>query len=142
MYPYNFNFPYNFNYSLPYISNTQNPLKITNFANQKGLFSKLATSFQGIRKINWSNLLNNTSKTLGVINQAIPIVRQTGPMISNMRSMLKVASAFKDETNYTTNNSSNTTNNVKSNNEPINKPIISEEKDTNINTSTLPNFFL
>jgi len=68
MYPYSFNFPYNINYSIPY----NNPLGL---ANQKGLFSKLASSFQGIRKINWSNLLNNTSKTLGVINQAIPIVR-------------------------------------------------------------------
>lgn len=62
------------------------------------LFTRLGRSFNTIKRINWTNIINNTSKTLGVINQAIPIVKQTKPMIHNMRSMLKVASLFKDET--------------------------------------------
>ena len=48
------------------------------------------------RGINWSSLLNNTSKTLGVVREAIPIVKEVGPMMNNMKSMLKVASVFKD----------------------------------------------
>lgn len=52
-------------------------------------------------KINWSSLLNNTSKTIGVVKEAIPIVKEVGPMMNNMRSMLKIASVFKDETDKT-----------------------------------------
>ena len=47
------------------------------------------------RGINWSSLLNNTSKTLSVVREAIPIVKEVGPMMNNMKSMLKVASVFK-----------------------------------------------
>ena len=49
----------------------------------------------------------------------IPIIKQAGPMISNMRSMVKLASIFKDETdniNGKTNNKyihNAETNNVK-----------------------------
>ena len=39
------------------------------------------------RGINWSSLLNNTSKTLGVVREAIPIVKEVGPMMNNMKSM-------------------------------------------------------
>lgn len=63
-----------------------------------GLFSKLGSGFSAIKSINWGGLINNASKTLGVINQTIPLVRQVGPMVNNMKSMLKVASLFKDET--------------------------------------------
>ena len=35
---------------------------------------------------------------MGVINQTIPLVKQVGPVMNNMKSMLRVASAFKDET--------------------------------------------
>lgn len=78
-----------------------------------GLLSRLGTGFSGIRAINWGNLINTTSKTLGIINQAIPMVRQVGPMVNNMRSMLRVASLFKDETDVKRtpdNNDKNTTN--------------------------------
>ena len=52
----------------------------------------------GIKSINWGGMLGNASKALGVVNQAIPIVKEVGPMMNNMRSMLKIASVFKDET--------------------------------------------
>ena len=45
------------------------------------------------RGINWASLLNNTSKTIGVVKEAIPIVKEVGPMMNNMRSMFKIASA-------------------------------------------------
>ena len=50
------------------------------------------------RSVNWGGLLNNASKALGVVNQAVPLVKQAGPMVNNMKSMLKLASMFKDET--------------------------------------------
>ena len=63
-----------------------------------GLFGRLGNSLNAIKSINWSGIINNTSKTLGIINQSIPIVKQVGPMMHNMKSMLKIASIFKDET--------------------------------------------
>lgn len=75
-----------------------------------GLFGKLGNAFGALRAINWGGLINNTSKTLGIINQTIPLVRQVGPMVGNMRSMMKLASAFKDETDSKPTLPNNTTN--------------------------------
>lgn len=97
-----------------------NPLLKSGAGRGVGLFGKLGNNFSLFRSINWSGLINGASKTLGVVNQAIPLVRQVGPVMNNMRSMLKVASVFKDETdknpirnsnkviNNTSYNSSNT----------------------------------
>ena len=63
-----------------------------------GLMRRLGSGLSAFRSINWTGLINNASKTLGVVNQAIPLVRQVGPMVNNMKSMIKVASLFKDET--------------------------------------------
>ena len=63
-----------------------------------GLFSRIGNSLGALKAINWGGIINNTSKTLGIINQTIPLVRQVGPMMNNMRSMLRIASIFKDET--------------------------------------------
>ena len=46
------------------------------------------------RGINWNNILNNTQRTLGIINQAIPIVYQIKPLFSNTRTLFRVASAL------------------------------------------------
>ena len=69
-----------------------------NSAIRGGLFSRIASSLGNIKNFNWSGLINNTSKTLGIINQTIPIVKQVKPVINNVRSMMKIASIFKDET--------------------------------------------
>ena len=63
-----------------------------------GLFNRIGNGISALKGVNWSGIINNTSRTLGVINQAIPVVKQVGPMINNMKSMLRVASIFKDET--------------------------------------------
>ena len=61
-------------------------------------------SLGGIPKtFNFSTLLTNTSKALGVVKDAIPIVKEVGPMVGNMKQMLKIASIFKDETDTSTN---------------------------------------
>ena len=66
------------------------------------------------RGINWNNILNNTQRTLGIINQAIPIVYQVRPLLNNARTLFRVASAInsneeeernevREETNYNSN---------------------------------------
>lgn len=88
-----------------------------------GIFSRLSNSMRAIKGVNWGNLITNTSKTLNVVNQAIPLVRQVGPMMNNMRSMLRIASIFKDETDIKPraklkqngNNNAYSTNNINSN---------------------------
>ena len=110
-----------------------------NMARNGGLFSRLSGGMKGI---NWSGILNGTSKTLGVINQAIPVVKQVGPMFNNMKSMLKVASLFKDETDPPARNNTNNTNNNKNNNNSINDVIEKENTITNNSYSNSPNFFI
>lgn len=41
-------------------------------------------------KITFSGILNGTSKTLGVINQAIPVFYQIKPIWNNAKTMFKV----------------------------------------------------
>lgn len=59
------------------------------------LFSRL---FRGVAAggINWGNLLTNTQKSLGIINQAIPIVYQVKPIVNNAKTMFRIAGAMKD----------------------------------------------
>ena len=64
-----------------------------------GLFS--------FRKINWSNLLNTTQKTLNVINQAIPVYYQVKPIWGNAKTMFRMINALKDD------NTSNKQENIK-----------------------------
>ena len=71
-------YPY---YSFPYAPISQIP----KVGGLKSLFS-------GIK---WSSILNGTQKTLNVINQAIPIIKQAGPVINNVKTMFKVMNEFK-----------------------------------------------
>ena len=47
------------------------------------------------KSINWGSLLDGTQKTLGVINQAIPIVYQIKPMFSNAKTMFRIADEIR-----------------------------------------------
>ena len=53
----------------------------------------------GLRSINWSTMLNNTQKTLNIINQAIPIAYQVKPMVNNAKTMFKIIGAVKGDNN-------------------------------------------
>ena len=101
-----------------------------------GLFSRLGNSMRAVRGINWGGLITNASKTLNVVNQAIPLVRQVGPMVNNMKSMLRVASIFKDETdkNPTTTNTNRKTSNS---NSTARSNIYNHSKPTNNHNTTL-----
>ena len=41
--------------------------------------------WQGLPKkhFSWNNILNNTQRTLGIINQAIPLIYQVRPLVTN-----------------------------------------------------------
>ena len=80
-------------------------------------------------KINWGTLLTNTQKTLGVINQAIPIFYQFGPIVRNAKTMFKVMGEFNKI------NSDETTKNSSTNKDNSNKSSAT----TNTNS---PNFFV
>lgn len=101
---------------------TTNTARVSN-----SLFSRLTPNLTSIKKLNWGNLINNTSKTLGLINQTIPIVKQTGPMINNIKSIVRVASLFKDETDIkrsiktNTNINYNNSNNINQQNKQLKK---------------------
>ena len=79
------------------------------------LFSKSLSAAKGI---NWSSLLDGTQKTLGIINQAIPIVYQVKPILTNAKTMFKIADVMKQpDTSFNDVQISNTKVNVE------NKPI-------------------
>lgn len=83
-------------YNNPYIMNAG--LRGASGLGKAGLFSS-------IRAMNWGNILGNTQKTLGIINQAIPIVYQVKPIMNNARTMFKVMGAVKGDPVETTNTS-------------------------------------
>ena len=53
--------------------------------------SLLTRSLSTLKSIKWSTLLEGTQKTLGVINQAIPIVYQVKPIVNNAKTIFKIA---------------------------------------------------
>ncbi len=81
-------------YNNPYIMNAG--LRGASALGKGGLFSS-------IKAVNWGTLLGNTQKTLGIINQAIPIVYQVKPIMNNARTMFKVMGAVRDDATPTNN---------------------------------------
>ncbi len=81
-----YNNPMYYNNFFPYQNNWENGSIL-----RKGL--GLAT----LKKINWSNVLNNTQKTLNVINQAIPVYYQVKPIWGNAKTMFRMISALKND---------------------------------------------
>lgn len=97
----------------PYMSNFARP------AVSRGLLG-------GLKSMNWGGLLSNAQKTLGVINQTIPIVYQVKPMINNARTMFKIANTLKEDkpmTNIPNNNIQETVPSQSSSIEDSGKPI-------------------
>ncbi len=67
-----------------------------------------------LKNIKWGALLDGTQKTLGVINQAIPIVYQVKPIINNAKTMFNIAKIMN-----TNDESTNSTKVNNKNNSPI-----------------------
>ena len=76
--------------------------------------------YQAPGKFNFSNIINGATKTLNVINQAIPIIKEVKPVLKNARSIIKIVNGLKIDSIKVEQNK--------------------KEKDTNYNTG--PNFFI
>lgn len=84
-----------------------------------GLFSNLSGIAKGF---NFSTFLDGTQKTLGVINQAIPIVYQVKPIFKNAKTMFRIADELR--TSNDSNNKEEATQVITSvNNDTSNKPV-------------------
>lgn len=78
--------------------------------------SILAKGLSFFKTIKWGPLLDGTSKTLGVINQAIPVVYQVKPIINNAKTMFKIANIMNEPKKET---KKETTTVTQTNNSPI-----------------------
>lgn len=78
----------------------------------------------GASKITFSSLLNGASKTLGVINQAIPVFYQVKPIWNNARTMFRVVKEInsKDNSDSSNNVTKQTTNSPQKKVETYNAP--------------------
>lgn len=84
-----------------------------------GIFSRGLSLTKGI---NWGGLLDGTQKTLGIINQAIPIVYQVKPIFSNAKTIFRIADELRtpDKKSSTSSNSNVTNNSIEYNeNRPV-----------------------
>ena len=79
-----------------------NPMYYNNPYNFNNIGKNTMSLFN--HRINWSSLLNNTQKTLNVINQAIPVYYQIKPIYNNAKTMLRMVNALKDDNKETINN--------------------------------------
>ena len=91
-----------------------------------GASSKAASGIAGASasKITFSGILNGASKTLGVINQAIPVFYQVKPIWNNARTMFRVVKEIntKEPTSNKVNNTKQTTTNETKKEESNNSP--------------------
>lgn len=133
--------------------NVPNMMYQTGVRNSGGFLSRLFPSF-GVQNIantattstaasgiTFSGILNGASKTLGVINQAIPVFYQIKPIWNNAKTMLRVAKAMNsndfselDKIRVNTNSNSN-------NNESTQKKEISNNTTSSLNNEDGPTFF-
>lgn len=95
--------------------------------NQGPMYQPFNRMFGGFPKagINWSGILNNTQKILGIVNQAIPVFYQVKPIWNNAKTMFRVMGEMSkmntnnnSRSNVENNNSTNTTTSNQSNNGP------------------------
>lgn len=79
------------NYYMPYF-NMYPSMSIPGAASSasRGLFARLFG-----RGLNWGNILNTAQKTLGLVNQAIPVIKQVTPVMKNAKTIFKVMNEFK-----------------------------------------------
>lgn len=76
--------------SMPYMM----PGMVSPAANAATLGGATASGASIFSKINWSSLLSNAQKTLGVVNQAIPLYYQVKPVFKNLRALGKIGKEF------------------------------------------------
>ena len=116
------------NYFNPYFYNV-NPIS----SPTNGIFSFL----RGARGLNLGTILNGTQRTLNIINQAIPVIRQMSPVVHNAKTMFRVMNEFKKvDSKESTKSNINNVNNISEN---IEKNV----QNTNVySNENGPTFFL
>lgn len=65
-----------------------------------------------LSKFSFGGFLDGASKTLNVVNQAIPIFYQVKPMISNAKTMFRIMGAVKDDDSSKVTSRNTTQNNI------------------------------
>ena len=71
----------------------------------RSLFGGASAATRGVSSVagaattgfSWNGLLNGASRTLGVINQAIPVFNQMRPIWNNTKTMFRVARAINSD---------------------------------------------
>lgn len=105
----------------PYIEGTRNV----------GLLSRIFKN-----GINWSTILSNTQKTLNIVNQTIPVIKQMGPVMNNAKTMFKLMNEFKKvEPQEKEQNKTNIKNNI------IKQNTIEQNIEPTIKQTNTPTFF-
>lgn len=128
--PYNFNTYMNnpTNMTRNFLNTGLNSINMVNAIPRMGMQSVVRPSlWQGIRNIKWGSFLNNTQKTLNVINQAIPVYYQVKPIWQNVKNLGRIVTAFNEP--ETSNNQKNNVINTQN----------SEKKE---NSTNQPTFFI
>ena len=85
-------------------------------------------------KINLSSLLSNAQKTLGVVNQAIPLYYQVKPFFKNLKTLGKIGKEFTKISENNNQNSNRSTQqesvtNINSNNDATTSNITDSQND-------------
>ena len=126
------------NYNMPYYgflptARTAIPLKSAS----GGIFKRLLGGF------NFSSVLNNTQKTLNLVNQAIPLIKQVNPLVRNAKTMFHVMNEFKKVDADTKNTvSTSTVSNNNQANDNSSKTEVSKSVNSNVSNDGGPTFFI
>lgn len=77
---------------------------------------RIFSFLRNVRGFNIGSILNGTQRTLNIINQAIPVIRQMSPVVKNAKTMFRVMNEFKKvDFKEPTNNKINNNQNIKEN---------------------------
>lgn len=112
-------------------------------SNAATLGSATKTGSSIFSKINLSSLLSNAQKTLGVVNQAIPLYYQVKPVFKNLKALGKIGKEFTKISENNNQNSNRSTqqesvNNISSNNNEATTSNIADSQNDYPN----PTFYL
>jgi len=104
-----------------------------------GAGASFANAGGAVSKISFSSILNGASKTLGVINQAIPVFYQVKPIWNNAKTMFRVVREMNTSDNIERVNARSVSDKkyeVKQKNEVLEKEEIQKKEDNS------PTFFI
>ena len=93
-------------------------------------------------KINLSSLLSNAQKTLGVVNQAIPLYYQVKPVFKNLKALGKIGKEFTKISENNNRNSNKSENQKQGTNIIDNKDTVENNIIDNQNDYPTPTFYL